>query len=134
MKKLLFLLFLILFVGLAIVLLPQVKAQDAICNNPSNLGYEDLGKCVDELTNAKQQSEKATAPLQAQVNAIKLRIVFIEQDLVVKKKNIDDGYANLAKQQDILNATIRDYYIKSYYNSPLLILLSLINFISHILE
>ncbi|HUD05021.1 MAG TPA: SpoIID/LytB domain-containing protein [Patescibacteria group bacterium] len=124
MKKLLFLLFLILFVGLAIVLLPQVKAQDAICNNPSNLGYEDLGKCVDELTNAKQQSEKATAPLQAQVNAIKLRIVFIEQDLVVKKKNIDDGYANLAKQQDILNATIRDYYIKSYYNSPLLILLS----------
>jgi SpoIID/LytB domain protein len=124
MKKLLFLLFLILFLGLAIVLLPQVKAQDAKCNNPSNLGYEDLGKCVDELTSAKQQSEKATAPLEAQVNGIKLRIAFIEHDLAVKKKNIDDGYVKLAKQQEILNATIRDYYIKSYYNSPLLILLS----------
>ena len=30
----------------------------------------------------------------------------------------------MAKQQTILNATIRDYYIKSYYNSPLLLLLS----------
>jgi len=55
---------------------------------------------------------------------MKLRLAYIETSLAIKKKNIDDGYTNLAKQQQILNATIRDYYIKSYYDSPLLLLLS----------
>jgi SpoIID/LytB domain protein len=124
MKKLLFLLFFILLTGLGIILIPASKAQDAMCSNPASLSYEDLGKCVDELNTARQQSVNATIPLETQINAIQQRITAIEQDLVIKKKNIDDGYANLAKQQQILNATIRDYYIKSYYNSPLLILLS----------
>lgn len=124
MKKLLFLIFFILLIGFGIILIPTSKAQDAMCGNPSNLSYEDLGKCVDELNSAKQQSVNATIPLEAQINAIQQKITFIEQDIVVKKKDINNGYANLAKQQQILNATIRDYYIKSYYNSPLLILLS----------
>jgi len=124
MKKLLFLLFLILLISLGVILTPFSKAQDAMCNNPSSLSYEDLGKCVDELNNAKQQSVNATIPLQVQIKGIQQRITFIEHDIAVKKKDIDDGYTNLAKQQQILNATIRDYYIKSYYNSPLLILLS----------
>jgi SpoIID/LytB domain protein len=124
MKKLLFLLFFILLTSLGIILIPASKAQDAMCSNPANLSYEDLGKCVDELNTARQQSVNATIPLETQINAIQQRIAFIEQDIVVKKKDINDGYANLAKQQQILNATIRDYYIKSYYNSPLLILLS----------
>ena len=47
---------------------------------------------------------------------------FIQNDLVVKEKDIDNGYKNLEKEQKILNMTIRDFYIKSYYNSPLLIL------------
>jgi SpoIID/LytB domain protein len=124
MKKLLFLLFFILLTSLGIILIPFSRAQDAMCSNPANLNYEDLGKCVDELNNAKQQSVNATKPLEAQINAIKQRIAFLEQDIETKKKNINDGFTNLAKQQQILNATIRDYYIKSYYNSPLLILLS----------
>jgi peptidoglycan hydrolase-like amidase/peptidoglycan hydrolase CwlO-like protein len=124
MKKLLFLLFFVLLICLGIILIPSSKAQDAKCNNPSNLGLEDISKCLDELNSAKQQSENATKPLEVQINGIKQRVAFIEQDIAVKKKNIDDGYKNLAKQQQILNATIRDYYIKSYYNSPLLILLS----------
>jgi SpoIID/LytB domain protein len=124
MKKLLFLLFFILLLSFGIFLTPSSKAQDAMCNNPANLSYDDLGKCVDELSSARQQSINATKPLQDEINGIKQRIAVIENDLAVKQKNIEDGYANLAKQQQILNATIRDYYIKSYYNSPLLILLS----------
>src|ERR1035437_1410313 len=74
MKKLLFLLFLICSLLFSISKIPSSFAQDAMCNNPSALGYEDLSKCVDELNNAKQQSEKATAPLEAEVNGIKSRI------------------------------------------------------------
>ena len=124
MKKVLFLVFSIIFLAISIVMIPSSKAQDAMCANPSSLSYDDLGKCVDQLQNAKSQSEKATKPLENQIAGMKQRIAFIENDIIVKKQNIDTGYKNLAKQQEILNATIRDYYIKSYYNSPLLILLS----------
>ena len=124
MKKVLFLIFSIIFLAISIVMIPSSKAQDAMCANPSNLSYDDLGKCVDQLQNAKSQSEKATKPLEDQIAGMKQRIAFIENDIIVKKQDIDTGYKNLAKQQEILNATIRDYYIKSYYNSPLLILLS----------
>jgi len=133
MKKILFLILLLIFAGLGIVLLPSSKAQDVNCNNLSDTQCRaegdtkclaDTSTCVDQLSTARQQSVNATIPLEAQVNSMKLRLAFIETDLAAKKKDIDDGYANLAKQQEILNATIRDYYIKSYYNSPLLILLS----------
>jgi len=131
MKKLLFLLFLILLTSLGIILIPFSRAQDVNCNITMNQCQSDTNKCVndtktciDEYTSAKQQSVNATIPLEAQINSIKQRVAIIEQDIVVKKKDINDGYTNLAKQQQILNATIRDYYIKSYYNSPLLILLS----------
>jgi len=91
----------------------------------------DITKQIDDLNNALNQSVKATQPLESQLNAmrtqikqIKDRIGTIEQDIQIKKKNIDDGYKNLAKQQAILDITIREYYIKSYYNSPILIFLS----------
>ena len=101
-----------------------VSAQSATCENPSSLDLDQINKCLDELNQAKSQSEKATKPLEDQVNAISARVNFIEKDLVVKEKNINESYKNLEKQQQTLYATIRDYYIKSYYNSPLLLLLS----------
>src|SRR3989344_5400454 len=85
---------------------------------------DDIIKQINELTNALNMSISATKPLEDQVNSIKKRVAVIESDLTVKEKSINDGYKNLAKQQQILNATVRDFYIKSYYNSPLLILLS----------
>jgi peptidoglycan hydrolase-like amidase len=92
---------------------------------------EDLTKQISDLTTALNQSINATKPLESQLNSlqtqisgIKFRIGAIEQDIEQKKEDIDKGYKNLAKQQEILNVTIRDFYIKSYYNSPLLLLLS----------
>jgi peptidoglycan hydrolase-like amidase/peptidoglycan hydrolase CwlO-like protein len=124
MKKLLFLILLICTLLFSISKISSSYAQDAKCNNPSSLSLADINTCLDQLNSAKQQSVKATAPLETQLVGIKQRVVFIEQDITIKGKNIADGYANLGKQQQILNATIRDFYIKSYYNSPLLILLS----------
>jgi peptidoglycan hydrolase CwlO-like protein len=99
-------------------------AEVGKCADPSKLGYDDLTGCINELSNSLSQSKTATTPLIAQVNGIKNRIAVIEQNLIIKKKNIDAGYANLTKEQKVLNAAIRDYYIKSYYNSPLTVLLS----------
>jgi peptidoglycan hydrolase-like amidase len=124
MKRILLLLFLILFLIIGIIIIPSSKAQDDICNNPSSLSYDQLSKCVDQLSSARQQSVNATKPLQDEANGIKQRIATIENNLVIEEQEIQDGYKKLAKQTEILNATIRDFYIKSYYNSPLLILLS----------
>jgi SpoIID/LytB domain protein len=48
----------------------------------------------------------------------------IEQDVAHKKATIDKGYKDFQKQQGNLAKTVKDYYIKSYYNSPLVLLLS----------
>jgi len=91
----------------------------------------DISKQISDLTGALNESVKATKPLESQLKTmqdqiagIKNRVSIIDQDIVVKKRSIDDGYKNLAKQQVILNKTIANYYIKSYYFSPILIFLS----------
>ena len=124
MKKLLKLSIFIFVFFLLTIGIKYSNAQSIDCNNTSNLSLEQISSCLDELNNAKAQSEKATKPLEDQVNGIKAIIAFIENDVAVKEKNIESGYKNLARQTEILNATIRDYYIKSSHNSPLLLLLS----------
>lgn len=95
---------------------------------------DDLTKQINELTNALNSSINATKPLESQLNSmekqledIKGRVSFIEKDIANKKVKINEGYKNLEKQQEMLGITIRSYYIKSYYNSPLLIFLSSAN-------
>ncbi len=85
---------------------------------------DEINKQINELTQALNQSKAATGPLEAQVQDIKQRISFIESDLIKKKNYIEKSYKDLAKQTDQLNLAIRNYYIKSYYNSPILIFLS----------
>ena len=48
----------------------------------------------------------------------------MKKDLVTKEKSIDEGYKKLAQKEEILGETIRNFYIKSYYNSPLALFLS----------
>lgn len=85
---------------------------------------DDINKQINDLTSALNQSKAATTPLEAQVASIKDKISYIEYDVNTKEKNINQGYKDLGKQTDQLNLAIRSYYIKSYYNSPILIFLS----------
>lgn len=85
---------------------------------------DDINKQINDLTNALNQSRTATAPLEQQLSGIKSRVAFIETDLANKKRDIEKSYKDLARQQTILNRAIRNFYIKSYYNSPFLIFLS----------
>lgn len=109
----------------------KANAQSADCSNPKDLNLDAIGRCLTEIQKAYELSVKATRPLesqlqglQVQVIGIKNRVKEIENDIAIKKANINEGYKNLEKQQEILNATVRNYYIKSYYNSPILTFLS----------
>lgn len=85
---------------------------------------DDINKQINDLTKALDDSKAATVPLESQVNGIKNRVAFIESDVAKKEKDIQKGYKDLEKQTDELNMAIRSYYIKSYYNNPILIFLS----------
>lgn len=124
MKKFLFLSIVIFVFTFFTKTAININAQSNQCDNISSLNLDQINTCLDQLKTAKEQSEKATKPLEDQINSIKKRVAFIEYDLVLKEKNIEESYKNLERQQQILNATIRDYYIKSYNNNPLTLFLS----------
>jgi len=122
MKKVFTLLFLCTFLFIASFVIVPKSSSDQL---------DDITKQINDLTSALNMSINATKPLQSQLDSlksqisdIKNRVAAIEQGIAIKKKNIDQGYADLAKEEIVLNRTIRDYYIKSYYNSPLLMFLS----------
>lgn len=114
MPKSFFFVFFLLFISSLFFGIQKVKGDE----------LDDINKQINDLTNALSQSKAATTPLESQLSGIKSRVAFIEGDLVRKKKDIDKGYKDLEKQTDKLNLAIRNYYIKSYYNSPILVFLS----------
>src|SRR6185437_16047515 len=112
---------LILIVALNIVPL-AVAVQPA-----SSDQLDDINKQLSQLSTELDQSVAATQPLQSQLDSekkqianLESQIAGVEDDIVLKKKQINDGYANLAQKEKIINATIRDFYVKSYYDDPLL--------------
>lgn len=108
-----------------------VFGEEPNCSNSSSLNLSAIERCLADIQKAYEMSVKATQPLESelnrmesQINGIKDRVLSIEQDLLDKEKTINESYKNLTKQEKILNLTIRDFYIKSYYNSPILSFLS----------
>lgn len=92
---------------------------------------DDLNQQIGDLKSKLDMSVNATKPLeseliadQTQIAKIKNRVGGITLDIAEKKKNIDASYQDLTKKELFLNQTIRDFYIKSSYNSPLLVFLS----------
>lgn len=121
-KRLVFCLVVLPLLALLLFWHPQVSSADEL---------DDLNKQISDLTTALNQSVAATKPLesqlqtmQQQITGIKNQVANIETDMAVKKKNIDEGYKTLGQKEALLNKTIRDFYIKSYYNSPFNIFLS----------
>ncbi len=92
---------------------------------------DDLTTQINNLTTALNMSINATRPLQSQLDAmqtqiagIKDRVNQIEQDVAAKQIVIDQSFKDLNAKKDLLDKTIRNFYIKQSYNSPLLIFLS----------
>jgi peptidoglycan hydrolase-like amidase len=88
---------------------------------------DDVNKQLSELNEELSKSVAATKPveselkkMQDQISGIKNRVAFIDQDIERKRKEIDDGYKDFAKKEKLISKTIREFYVKSYYDSPLL--------------
>lgn len=95
---------------------------------------DDITKQINDLTAQLNSSVNATRPLesqltsmQQQIDNIKARVANIDADVAVKKQQIDSENKDLAAKEQLLNKAIRDFYIKSSYNSPLVIFLSAAN-------
>lgn len=122
MKKFIPILLTILLIGVSLFFLVQSSPADEL---------DDLTKQINDLNTALNESINATKPLesqlltmQTQISGIKNRVAQIEQDTATKQQQIDDGYKNLNAKKDLLNQTIRNFYIKQSYNSPILIFFS----------
>lgn len=123
MKKVLTTLLLVVAVFSSFVLFQSSVQADEL---------EDINKELAKLSDELTKSVAATKPLeselvsiQGRIVSIKGRVVQIEQDMVVKRKEIDKGYKALTEKEKVLSQTIREFYVQSYYDSPLLVFLSL---------
>ncbi len=78
---------------------------------------EDINKKLDELQKSLQSSVQATTnneqemnKLNSQLEGIKAQVSKIEQDILVKEKEIAKGDAQLKKQKELLDTRIASYY------------------------
>jgi len=131
MRKILLALSIVLLLFLGVVIAPRIRADDTNCNCKDLGCLDQLNICLNNLNNALTMSINATRPLQSQLTSlqsqiagIKASIANIEDDIATKKTQIDKGYQDLAAKQIVLNAKIRDLYIKNFFNSPLTLFLS----------
>lgn len=122
MKKRLSIFLLLVGFFLSITLLPQRAYSDEL---------DDISKKISDLSSALSSSKQATAPFETQLiqmknqlDGITNQVAATEQDIVVKKKYIDQGYIDLVKQKDEFNKAVRNSYINSHLFSPILIFLS----------
>jgi peptidoglycan hydrolase-like amidase len=118
MKKVLLPVFFLLFLCFfGFYRLHQVKSEDAL---------DQITQKINELNTQLNQSVSATKPLesqlqsmQQQIQGIKAQVAGIDADVAAKKKIIDSSYQDLAKKELLFNQAVREFYIQSSYDSPL---------------
>jgi peptidoglycan hydrolase-like amidase len=111
------------------IFLPRLAYSDTL--DTSSGALDSINKQLADLTQALNNSVAATKPLQSQLASmqkqiadIKVQVAGIESDIAEKKTQIDAGYKDLAEKQSILNQTVRNFYINSYNDSPLIVFFS----------
>lgn len=113
-----------IFFTLLFTLTPVAFSQSA---NDLDQINQELSKLTDDLNKsvaATKPLESQLQSMQKQIEGIKYRVVAVERDAAEKKKDIDAGYNNLGEKEQLISQTIREFYVKSYYDSPLLIFFS----------
>lgn len=129
MKKL----FLLVLFSSLIVFLPTrlAHADDCDTSKVSEMDLDQINDLLAKCERARQMSVDATKPLESTLGKLELdlkniqnRVGQIEADLKNKEKKIRQGEENLAEQEEILGKRVREFYIRSHYNFPFLVLLS----------
>ena len=125
MRKIFLPLILVIFVLFLIYSLPftlnPIRADEV----------EDLQEQINKLSKSKDLSVAATKPLEGQLESLKQQLTQIQNSLkalsakiIQKEKDVKIREEKLVYQQVLMNERVRNYYIRSYLSSPLIVLLS----------
>lgn len=86
--------------------------------------YEDLQKQIDDLQKQLDVSRKATTPLEGEVKSLQGQLDSIVVKIAKLSGDLKKSEEDLAQQKKILAATVRNFYIGSFSDIPLLTLFS----------
>ncbi|MCR4324723.1 MAG: hypothetical protein NUV69_03470 [Candidatus Curtissbacteria bacterium] len=85
---------------------------------------EDLQKQINDLAKQLEGSKAATTPLESEVKSLEGQLASINGRLVVLQKDLQKSEDELELQKKILARTVRNFYIGSFIDIPLLTLFS----------
>ncbi|OGE06844.1 hypothetical protein A3I53_01175 [Candidatus Curtissbacteria bacterium RIFCSPLOWO2_02_FULL_40_13b] len=89
--------------------------------NPSSADeISDIQKQIDDLQHQLELSKNATTPLESQVKSLEEQLASIRARLSQVQKDIQKSEDELVDQKQILAATVRNFYIRSFVDIPLL--------------
>lgn len=108
MRKVFALIF-IIFV-LAVFFIPNVRADE----------LEDLQKQINDLQHSLDMSKNATTPLESQVKGLDSQLTSIGVRLNAISADLTRSEKDIEQQKKVLAGTVRDYYISSFVDIPLL--------------
>lgn len=125
-------LILVLILSLIAVLPPRFAlADDCDTSRVSQMDLDQINELLAKCERARQMSIEATKPLEGTLGKLELdlanirkRVGQIEADLISKEKKIKEAERNLVDQEELLEKRVRQFYIRSHYNFPFLVLLS----------
>lgn len=127
MKRVLLLIFTSGFLIFSLRLLPTY-AQDCVSDCTNLLDCQkkiaDCQHAWDLMEQAKKPHEESLRKMETDIANFQARIKQIEAELAVKEKEIKEGEETLDFQEEVLAKRVRQFYIRSYYNTPLLLIFS----------
>jgi len=80
----------------------------------------DLQKQIDDLAKQLELSKNATTPLESEVKSLEGQLASISTRLSAIQGNLKQSEEELSSQRKILAATVRNFYIRSFVDIPLL--------------
>lgn len=85
---------------------------------------EELQKQINDLQHQLELSRDATTPLETEVKSLEAQLASIAARLFQLSKDLQKSEDDLAFQREILAATVRNFYVNSFVDIPLLTFLS----------
>lgn len=85
---------------------------------------EELQKQIDDLQTQLENSKKATSPLESEVKSLNDKLATIIAKIGVLSRDLAKSEDDLAFQKEVLARTVRNFYIGSFVDIPLLTLFS----------
>src|SRR3989304_10366295 len=83
---------------------------------------EDLQKEINDLQKALEASKNATTPLESEVKKLEGELSGIKSRLDKISSDLTQSEKELQQQKAILASTVRNFYIRSFVDIPLLII------------